>query len=51
MKIFKDWNLFEKSWLIIFTLINVAVLIYSKEGILGFTASVTGMLSVILVAK
>ena len=51
MKIFKDWNLFEKSWLIIFTLINVAVLIYSKEGLLGFTASVTGMLSVILVAK
>ena len=51
MKIFKDWNLFEKSWLIIFTLINVAVLIYSKEGILGFTASITGMLSVILVAK
>ena len=51
MKIFKDWNLFEKSWLIIFTLINVAVIIYSKEGILGFTASVTGMLSVILVAK
>ena len=51
MKIFKDWNLFEKSWLIIFTLINVAVLFYSKEGILGFTASVTGMLSVILVAK
>ena len=51
MKIFKDWNLFEKSWLIIFTLINVAVLIYSKERILGFTASVTGMLSVILVAK
>ena len=51
MKIFKDWNLFEKSWLIIFTLINVAVLIYSKEGILGFTASVTGMRSVILVAK
>ena len=51
MKIFKDWNLFEKSWLIIFTLVNVAVLIYSKEGILGFTASITGMLSVILVAK
>ena len=51
MKIFKDWNLFEKSWLIIFTLINVAVLIYSKEGILGFTASVTGMLTGILVAK
>ncbi len=51
MKIFKDWNLFEKSWLVIFTLINAAVLIYSKEGILGFTASITGMLSVILVAK
>ena len=51
MKIFKDWNLFEKSWLISFTIINIAVLIYSKEGILGFTASITGMLSVILVAK
>ena len=51
MKIFKDWNLFEKSWLIIFTLVNVAVLIYSKEGVLGFITSITGMLSVILVAK
>ena len=51
MKIFKDWNLFEKSWLVIFTLINVAVLIYSKEGVLGFITSITGMLSVILVAK
>ena len=51
MKIFKDWNLFEKSWLIIFTIINIAVLVYSKEGFLGFTASMTGMFSVILVAK
>ena len=51
MKIFKDWNLFEKSWLVIFTLINVVILIYSKEGVLGFITAITGMLSVILVAK
>ena len=51
MKIFKDWNLFERSWLVIFTIVNTAVLFYSQEGLLGFITSMTGMLSVILVAK
>ena len=51
MKILKEWNWFEKSWLIIFTVINIIVFFYSKDSVLGLIASLTGMLSVILVAK
>ena len=51
MKILKEWNWFEKSWLIIFTVINIIVFFYSKDSVLGLIAALTGMLSVILVAK
>ena len=51
MKILKEWNWFEKSWLIIFTVINIIVFFYSKDSVLGLITSLTGMLSVILVAK
>ncbi|MBP9477789.1 MAG: nicotinamide mononucleotide transporter [Sebaldella sp.] len=51
MKVLKEWNWFEKSWLVIFTVINIIVFFYSKDSVLGLIASLTGMLSVILVAK
>ena len=51
MKIFKDWNLFEKIWLGTFVLINIIIAVISKDSLLGFTASVTGIICVVLVAK
>lgn len=48
---FKDWSLFEKTWLVVF--ISVAfIAFYATNGtILSLIASVTGMITVVLVAK
>ncbi len=51
MKIFKDWNLFEKTWLTVFVLINIVVAILGQDTLLGLIASVTGIICVVLVAK
>ena len=48
---FKDWNLFEKSWLLIFSLVNIYLFFAWKDSIIGLIASLTGMICVVLVAK
>ncbi len=45
------WNKFEILWLTIFLLINIYILMVSDENVLGFIASVTGIICVVLVAK
>lgn len=49
--IFKDWTLFEKVWLISFTLIGLGISIAWGDSFIGFIATITGMLANILVAK
>ncbi|HVY01733.1 MAG TPA: nicotinamide riboside transporter PnuC [Candidatus Nanoarchaeia archaeon] len=51
MKIFKDWNLFEKIWLGLFTLVNIYLFFAWHDTWIGLTASITGMLCVVLTAK
>lgn len=48
---YDDWNLFEKSWLIIFTITNLILFYLWQDTWLGLLASLTGMLTVVLVAK
>jgi len=50
-RVAKDWNLFEKIWLIAFTLINVYLFFAWHDTWIGLTASLTGMLCVVLTAK
>ncbi|MBR9691778.1 nicotinamide mononucleotide transporter [Candidatus Woesearchaeota archaeon] len=47
----KDWTLFERIWLISFTLINIYLFFAWKDSIIGLVTSLTGMLCVVLVAK
>lgn len=49
--IFKDWNLFERIWLATFTIINVCLFFAWHDTWIGLTASITGMLCVVLTAK
>ncbi|MDQ0270998.1 nicotinamide riboside transporter PnuC [Cytobacillus purgationiresistens] len=51
MNIFKDWTIFEKIWLSVFTLVNVYLFFAWGDSLLGFISSITGMLCVVLVAK
>lgn len=51
MKILKDWTLFEKLWLVTFTLVNVYLFFAWDDTILGLITSISGMLCVVLVAK
>ncbi|MBU0761347.1 MAG: nicotinamide riboside transporter PnuC [Nanoarchaeota archaeon] len=51
MKYLKDWNLFEKIWLLTFTAINVYLFFAWSDTWIGLTASLTGMLCVVLTAK
>lgn len=48
---FADWNWFEKSWLLIFTLINIYLFYAWQDSWVGLTASLTGMVCVVLTAK
>ncbi len=50
-KYFKDWNLFEKLWLLIFTVVNIYLFFAWHDTLVGLTASLTGMLCVVLTAK
>ncbi len=45
------WNLFELSWLVLFTAIAVGFTVISKDSVFGFTVFVTGVLCVVLAAK
>lgn len=47
----KDWTAFEKTWLILFTAINVYLFFAFEDTLLGFISSFTGMICVVLVAK
>ncbi|MGV8141701.1 MAG: nicotinamide riboside transporter PnuC [Candidatus Woesearchaeota archaeon] len=46
-----EWNLFEKVWLIVFTTINIILFFVWHDTWIGLTASITGMLCVVLTAK
>lgn len=48
---FKDWNLFEKIWLLAFSIINIYLFFAWHDTVIGLTASLTGMICVVLVAK
>jgi nicotinamide mononucleotide transporter len=50
-KLFKDWNLFEKIWLLTFTAVNIYLFFAWHDTWIGLTASLTGMLCVVLTAK
>jgi nicotinamide mononucleotide transporter len=50
-KYFKDWTLFEKLWLGIFTSVNIGLFFAWHDTLIGLTASLTGMLCVVLTAK
>ncbi|MDP2628960.1 MAG: nicotinamide riboside transporter PnuC [Nanoarchaeota archaeon] len=47
----KDWNLFEKIWLLTFTAVNIYLFFAWHDSWIGLTASLTGMLCVVLTAK
>jgi len=48
---FKDWNWFEKIWLLAFTAVNIWLFFAWHDTWIGLTASISGMICVVLVAK
>ena len=50
-KFLSDWNLFEKIWLLTFTLVNLYLFFIWQDSWIGLIASLTGMLCVVLTAK
>lgn len=48
---FREWTTFEKSWLFVFTAINIYLFFAWDDSLLGLISSITGMLCVVLVAK
>ena len=48
---FKDWNLFERLWLLGFTAVNIWLFFVWHDSWIGLTASLSGMICVVLVAK
>ncbi|MCB2196810.1 MAG: nicotinamide riboside transporter PnuC [Bacteroidetes bacterium] len=50
-KYFSDWDLYEKLWLLLFTIIIIVLSIYWKDSPIGIIASLTGIWNVVLVAK
>ncbi|WP_066316380.1 nicotinamide riboside transporter PnuC [Bacillus sp. FJAT-29814] len=51
MNILRGWTLFEKLWLVTFTLVNVYLFFAWNDTFLGLITSISGMLCVVLVAK
>ncbi|RNB78404.1 nicotinamide riboside transporter PnuC [Brevibacillus panacihumi] len=47
----KDWTLFEKIWLVLFTIVNIYLFFAFEDSLLGLISSLSGMLCVVLVAK
>lgn len=50
-KFLNDWTMFEKVWLVSATVIMLVLSFIWKDSLIGMTASLTGMLCVVLVAK
>ncbi|WP_419884352.1 nicotinamide riboside transporter PnuC [Paenibacillus sp. B-A-8] len=50
-KVAVGWNLFEISWLVLFTSIAVGFTVITKDSLFGFTVFITGVLCVVLAAK
>lgn len=50
-KFWKDWTLFERVWLLVFSAINVSLFFVWQDSLLGLISSITGMFCVVLVAK
>lgn len=48
---FKNWTFFEKTWLLLSTLIILVLSLYWKDTIIGTIASLTGIWCVVLLAK
>jgi nicotinamide mononucleotide transporter len=51
IRMLKDWTLFEKLWIILFTAINLYLFFAWDDTVIGLISSLTGMLCVVLVAK
>jgi len=51
MQMFRDWTLFEKVWLVLFTAVNIYLFFAFEDSLLGLISSLTGMMCVVLVAK
>ncbi|MBM7618349.1 nicotinamide mononucleotide transporter [Bacillus tianshenii] len=49
--LWKDWTIFEKVWLAVFTMVNVYLFFAWEDSVLGLVTSLSGMLCVVLVAK
>ncbi|CAM3626110.1 nicotinamide riboside transporter PnuC [Brevibacillus invocatus] len=47
----RDWTLFEKVWLALFTIVNIYLFFAFEDSLLGLISSLSGMLCVVLVAK
>ncbi|WP_435923057.1 nicotinamide riboside transporter PnuC [Paenibacillus sp. DYY-L-2] len=50
-KVIGGWNVFEVSWLVLFTSIAIGFTVLSKDSLFGFTVFITGVLCVVLAAK
>ena len=48
---FKDWTLFEKSWLVIFTLIGIGLSYTWGDTLFSFSVLITGVICVVLVTR
>ncbi|MDH4618929.1 nicotinamide mononucleotide transporter [Brevibacillus sp. AY1] len=51
MYMLRDWTLFEKVWLALFTVVNIYLFFAFEDSLLGLISSLSGMLCVVLVAK
>ncbi|WP_134684001.1 nicotinamide riboside transporter PnuC [Brevibacillus migulae] len=50
-QLFRDWTIFEKVWLVLFTAVNIYLFFAFEDSLLGLISSLTGMMCVVLVAK
>lgn len=48
---FDDWTRFERAWLVSFTVLNVWLFLVWDDTLLGLVTSLSGMMTVVLVAK
>lgn len=48
---FKDWTRWERGWLATFALISIVLFFVMDDSLLGLITSLTGMVTVVLVAK
>lgn len=50
-KLFSGWSVYEITWLVVFTVINLYLFVAFDDTWIGLAASLTGMMCVVLVAK